>query len=310
MDVRTIRQKINIFNGVLDKDCSHKFSVEKILDAIRDGRWKDAIEEYRQETDKDKREVLKKNFPGVTFSGTFNESRKDSNLSSYTGILVIDIDKKDLNIAYEEALWHVVDTPFVFCAFKSPSGGIKALAYSTMKSDMHKWYFKGVEEYFKDNYGIQIDASGKNPGRLCFISYDPNMYIDLESKRAFELSMDAPKTSFTEISDRFQPLQEERPGYIESDDVRYIMNVAKGWAENGVGAYRKGNRNNYVFCLSCIFNRAGVDKDIALDAIFQTYQSLGFEEVKRTVYSAYRHNENEFGSRPILKKDTGQQKML
>jgi len=310
MDVRTIRQSINIFNGVLDRDCSNIFSVEKIIYAIREGRWKDPIEEYRQETDKDKREVLKKGFPGVTFSGTFKDTRKDANISSYTGILVIDIDKKDLNIPYDEALWCVVDTPFVFCAFKSPSGGIKALAYSEMGAKDHKWYFKGVEEFFIDNWGIQIDPSGKNPGRLCFISYDPDMYLDLESKRAFSLEEDAPKTNTSEISSRFQPIEEDRPGYIESRDVRYIMDVAKKWAESGVGAYKKGNRNNYIFCLSCRFNRAGVDRDIALDAIFTTYQSLGFDEVKQSVRSAYHHNATEFGTRPILTRDNGQKSMI
>jgi len=312
MDVRAIwRQRINIFNGVLDNDCTNKHRVKTILEAIRDGRWSDQINEYRQETDKKERESLKKKFPGVTFSGTFNGSRKDSNIESYTGLLVIDIDKKDLNIGFDEALWCVIDTPFVWCAFKSPSGGIKALAYSTMTADKHKWYFRGVEEYFVDNWGIQIDPSGKNPGRLCFISHDENMYLDFESKRAFDLETDAPKTNATELSDRFQPVYEERPGYIESQDIRYIMNVAKKWAETAAkGAYRKGNRNNYIFCLSCIFNRAGVDRDIALDAIFTTYQSLGFKEVEQTVKSAYHHNVGEFGSRPILTKDTGQQQML
>ena len=306
---RILDQPINIFNGVLDNDCSHIVKISAVLKAIKDGKWKEEIEWYRQEEDKSERETIKKQFPGVTFSGYFKDRRLDRNLAYYTNIMVIDIDLKDMTMNYNKTMECVQSTPFVFCAFESPSGGIKALAYSNTLADDHKVYFAGVEEYFLDEFGIVIDTSGKNPGRLCFISYDPNMYTSFEDKRMFELETDAPKTFKTERSRRFEEVREVNyEKYEKVLDARYIKDVAKKWLEKGPG-YHKGNRNNYIFDLSCIFNRAGVPENAAVDIIFQKHNSLGMKEVEVTVKSAYRHNKHEHGSKPITKERDSQTKL-
>lgn len=314
MDVRTIREiadsPVNLFNGVKDKNCENVYYLMDILNMIKDGEWKDLIEAYRQETDKSKRESLKKKFPGVTFSGRFKDRRLDKNLIHYNKIMVIDIDKKDMSMPYDKTMQCLTNTHFVFCAFESPSGGIKALAYSEMEADSHKVFFRGVEEYMAIEYGIIIDKSGKNPGRLCFISYDPNMYLESKGKRPFDLKTDAPETYTYEKSLEFETIQDfDASKYEEAYDVKYIMSVAKARAEKSIGAYRKGNRNNFIFYLGCIFNRAGVDENAAKDIVFGHYPSLGQDEVFRTVQSAYRYKE-EFGTRPIMKKKSNQDTLL
>jgi BT4734-like, N-terminal domain/Primase C terminal 1 (PriCT-1) len=307
---RILDQPINIFNGVLDNDCSNIVKMSAVLNAIKNGKWKQEIEWYRQEEDKEERETIKKQFPGVTFSGCFKERRLDRNLAYYTNIMVVDIDLKDMHMNYDKTMDCVQKTPFIFCAFKSPSGGIKALAYSDMSAEDHKLYFAGVEEYFLSEYGIVIDTSGKNPGRLCFISYDPDMYLEFEDKRTFVLEEDGPKTFQTERSRRFEGVRNvDYSKYEKVFDARYIMDIAKKWLEKGGSGYHKGNRNNYIFGLSCIFNRAGVPEHAAIDIIFQRYNSLGQKEVENTVKSAYRHNKNEHGSKPITKEKNSQTKL-
>lgn len=314
MDVCTllqiIEQPVNIFNGVLDKDCSHIVKMKAVLDGIELGNWEDQIDRYREETDKKKRENLKRNLPGVTFSGVFNEQRLDKNLARYNNVMVVDIDMKDMAMPFQKTWDCVINTPFIFCAFRSPSGGIKALAYSDMKAEDHKIFFRGVEEYMGVEYGIIIDTSGKNPGRLCFISYDPNMYLSHTGLRGFELETDAPETYVYEKSREFEQVHSlDYSQYENSYDVKFIMDVAKSRAEKGVGAYHRGNRNNFIFYLGCIFNRAGIQKEMAIDIIFGHYPSLGQEEVARTLRSAYQHSD-EFGSRPIMKKKTDQNTLL
>lgn len=317
MDVCTISQvavlnkDINIFNGVLDTDCTNVASIKAVLKAIKEGRWKEEIEWYRQEEDKAEREDIKKQFPAVTFSGVFKDRRLDVNLIYHTGILVVDIDKKDMTMSYEKTLDCVKKTPFIFCAFESPSYGIKALAYIGEDPARHKIIFNGVEEYFADQYGIVIDKSGKNPSRLCFISWDPDLYFTTKEKRIFDIKTDSPKTHITEVSMDYEEIRTaDYSKYKVTYDIRVIMDIAKKRAVKGVGAYAKGNRNIYVFYLSCIFNRAGIDESIAIDVIFINYQSLGLDEISRTVKSAYRHNKDEFGTKPISVKDDGQKKML
>jgi len=314
MDVRAfceiINKPVNIFNGVKDNDCSHVVKMKAVLDGIELGNWQEQIEKYRQETDKSKRESLKKQFPGVTFSGVFKERRLDRNLAYYTNIMVVDVDLKDMSMPFKKVWECITNTPFIFCAFQSPSGGIKALAYSNLGKEKHKVFFRGVEEYMAIEYGIIIDTSGKNPGRLCFISYDPDMYLTPEGKRPFDLEKDAPETYTYEKSLEFEQVSNFDPSqYENSYDVKYIMSVAKSRAEKSIGGYRKGNRNNFIFYLGCIFNRAGIHKEAAVDIIFGYYPSLGQEELIRTVKSAYRYND-EFGTRPILKKKSNQQELL
>jgi len=285
--------------------------MRSVLEAIRLGRWKEEIEWYRQETDPTERETVKKRFPGVTFSGVFKERRLDRNLIHYNDVMVIDIDKKDMDMSFGQAMECLQMTPFVFCAFESPSYGIKALAYSDMGAENHKAFFQGVEEYMDDKYGIKVDASGKNPGRLCFISYDPNMYFNTEDRRPFNLESDAPKTFTHEKNKEFTEVKNiDLSQYENSYDVKFIMEVAKKRVVKGVGAYHKGNRNNFVFYMGCIFSDAGIDKQAAIDIIYSHYSSLGTDEVKSTVSSAYRHCVSDFGSRPIMTKKNNQSKMI
>ena len=311
MDVRTISQVINIFNGVLDSSCENRVTISAVLKAIKEGRWKEEIEWYRQEEDKTERETVKKQFPAVTFSGTFSDRRLDKNMEYHTGILVVDIDLKDMSMSYEKTMSYVQKTPFIFCAFESPGHGIKALAYVGTPDTTHDVMFRGVEEYFAYEYGIIIDKSGKNPSRLCFISYDPKLYLSFENKRVFDLEKDSPKTHVSELSKDYEDVVSiDYSNYEQTHNIRKIMDVAKKRAVKGAGGYHKGNRNNYIFYLSCIFNRAGVDKLTAIDVIFLNYRSLGIDEVKRTVQSAYRHNPEEFGTRPIMVKSRGQNDMI
>jgi len=314
MDVRTIRKiadsPVNLFNGVRDNNCETVYYLYDILKMIKEGYWKDLIEKYRQETDSGKRETLKKTFPGVTFSGRFKDRRLDKNMTHYNQVMVIDIDKKDMTMSYEKTMDCLMKTPFVFCAFQSPSGGIKALAYSEIEADDHRIFFRGVEEYMAIEYGIIIDPSGKNPGRLCFISYDPDMYLESKGKRAFVLETDAPETFNYQESLEFEQVSNfDDSKYEESYDVRFVMSVAKSRAENKEGSYRKGNRNNFIFYLAFVLNGAGIDVDAACDIIFGNYPSLGQEEVFRTVKSAYRYKD-VFGTRPIKKKKTNQNNLM
>lgn len=301
-------QRINIFNGVLDADPKHDTKLITVLDAIRDGKWKTEVEWFRQETDESEREAVKKQFPAVTFSGTFNKKRRADDVKKYTNILVVDLDKKDFPMSFEKMMDCLKSCHFIFAAFESPSGGIKALAYSKLKVTQHKEvFFIGVEEYLRDNYGMKMDPSGKDISRLCFISYDPNLYLSPEGKRPFNLQEDAPKT-FWDLTNSFQQVSNiDYSKYEESHNIEWIMQWAKKWARDKTGGFVPGSRNNYIFYLSCILNRAGVHQELTDDLLNKNYPSLGKKEISSAVKSAYTHNKHEFGTRPIMQHNKNQQ---
>jgi len=227
-------------------------------------------------------------------------------MDRYNHILVVDVDKKDFKKKAKSIRKDLENCPFIFSVFESPSGGFKALAYSRMKAEYHKLFFKGVQEYFMYK-NVKIDSSGKNPGRLCFVSYDPDLYLEYKDKEPFTLQKFAPGVLKEEQDRRFR---ETRPidysQYQNSTNLEYIMGVAKKRAADYVGAYHKGNRNNYIFTLACILNKAGIEQPVAESIIMGNYPSLGPKEIETTVKSAYGRNQHEFGTRPILEKKTSQ----
>jgi hypothetical protein len=68
-------QNITIFRNIKETDTPFYVSIDKILTRIKDGKTKELVKSIRQETDKKKRNELKKDLPAICFSGTFtNES--------------------------------------------------------------------------------------------------------------------------------------------------------------------------------------------------------------------------------------------
>src|SRR5690606_39195613 len=71
---------------------------------------------------------------------------------------------------------------YSFAVFISPSGtGLKILVKVDTDKDMHDVAFEQVKNHYESLLGVDIDQSGKDVSRLCFISYDPELYYNPES---------------------------------------------------------------------------------------------------------------------------------
>jgi len=127
----------------------------------------------------------KKSLPAVTFSATFQGNRRKGNLKEYNQILVIDIDKLS-----KEEMANVGETlekePIVFSFWKSPSNkGYKGLIklnflenFEEINTDFqHKNAFNLISNYFLETHNIELDKSGSDITRLCFLSYDQKIII-------------------------------------------------------------------------------------------------------------------------------------
>ena len=63
--------------------------------------------------------------------------------------------------------------------FRSPSGdGLKWVIPIDICLMDHKSYFKAVANYLKQTYQLELDVSGKDLARACFLPYDPQVYIN------------------------------------------------------------------------------------------------------------------------------------
>ncbi len=160
-----------------------ELTIEAVLNQIKSDKHKRQIEDLRdklEQGDKEYYDNYKKQLPAVTFSATFNSRRTNEYLKSYNPLIVIDIDKlnsQQLKTTYE----NLIGDPYVFSFWRSPSNngykGIVAIDYQINEVEIdlvakHKSAFKKLSDYFLEKYGIELDKSGSDITRLCFLSHD------------------------------------------------------------------------------------------------------------------------------------------
>lgn len=166
-----------------------EFSLQQILDYIKEEKIRSQIDKLRNELNngnKDYYDIHKKRLPAVTFSGIFDKKRTLSNLKKYNPIVVLDIDKVDTeNINLVQSV--LLLDKFVLAFWKSPSNkgfkGLVPLTYQLKELDdsgidiLHKSAFQKLSKYFIEKYQIEIDKSGSDITRLCFLSSDKDLII-------------------------------------------------------------------------------------------------------------------------------------
>ena len=122
-------------------------------------------------------------FDYCTFSGTFSV-RKEDKLQQHSGLLCLDFDHLDDIEALFEKLLHdeYFETQMLF---RSPSGdGLKWIIPVDLTECGHADYFRSVAAYILETYGVEVDQSGKDVCRACFLPYDPRVYVHPQYQHA------------------------------------------------------------------------------------------------------------------------------
>lgn len=172
----------------------------QVLDAIRGPFYEMQIKTIRQLKANNK-EIeageVKNNLHAVTFCATFPNQRRSSMFGTYNNLMVLDIDKLPSEDMDRVAAC-LEDCPYVAAYWKSPSGaGYKGLTplnylHDDKKIDVvdkHHWAFQKLEQRFKEEYNIELDSSGKDITRLCFMSWCPELRLK-EEFSSFDLDLD------------------------------------------------------------------------------------------------------------------------
>lgn len=151
---------------------SMSITLKEVLELIKSDIYKSrtfklrAIEEANQA-----KEYKASNFDYVTFSGVFT-SRSNNALQSTSGLLVIDLDNlPNLEDVREDLLGD--DNIQTALLFTSPSGnGLKWVVYVDLCVCSHQEWFNAIANYLLEDYGLEVDRSGKDVSRACFLSHD------------------------------------------------------------------------------------------------------------------------------------------
>ncbi|HEU0273181.1 MAG TPA: BT4734/BF3469 family protein [Candidatus Udaeobacter sp.] len=152
--------------------------VETILSAIRaGGKSKQLIERIRKVAwDKAGAAQLKGKLPAFTWSGRFTKRSNDA-LVEHSGLICADLDNLGDELPIVRA--QLESSPYVWVIFLSPSGtGLKVIFRVPADVARHAGSFRAIEKHVMELTGKQIDQACKDVARLCFMSYDPDIYIN------------------------------------------------------------------------------------------------------------------------------------
>ena len=162
------------FNEVIE----HK-TIPEILHEIKTGKYRPGITYLRKSLAENKLEAYekaKKSLPAFTPSGKFVGGRKMEFLEAYSNFIILDIDKlsqTDLQNAKHKAN----QSEYTYASFISPSGnGLKILVKVNTTKEDHKETFLAIQKHYETLLNHEIDKSGKDITRLCFYSFDDNLY--------------------------------------------------------------------------------------------------------------------------------------
>lgn len=274
---------VTVFRNIKETSTPFYRDVNVIFERIREGASKDLIKSIRSQKDKTKRNTLKQELPSICFSGKFNK-RADNSLLEHSGLICLDFDnfedRKTL-IDYKEKL---KKDSYVFSVFISPSDdGLKAIVKIPSDYENHVHYFNSLQKHFKSQY---FDKTSKNISRVCYESFDPEIYVNEKSKVWDKI--DEPE--YKEV-DKYSSSQT-----IPITNENKIVEILMKWWTKRYGLV-DGERNNNTYILAAAFNDYGINKSLA-EYIMSQFASNDFplSEIKTTIDSAYSHT-NKFGTK-------------
>lgn len=192
METQTILNKRISFCPNVQAKSYKSISLFEALNSIRTGNYEKQIGNIRRlliNNSIQSYKAKKKQLPAYIFSGIAFGNRYKFDISGYTSLIVVDIDKLE-NIELVKS--QLKSDCHIISVWMSPSGnGLKALFYVEYASQIKEediWVlhehcaFPQIENYLLTKYSIQVERTGADITRLCFVSFDSDIHL----KREFE----------------------------------------------------------------------------------------------------------------------------
>jgi predicted P-loop ATPase len=173
--------KVSYYQSIKTPNSKEVADVVAILDNIKNGVYEDVAHAVRIAKNEEEKKAAKNKAPIITVSGTFNQRKNDA-LISHSGLIAMDFD--DIN-DYGDAFNLLINDPYSYAVFMSISGkGICCLV--KIDGKRHLDAFLGLEQYYYENYKLQVDRACKDVSRPRFLSYDPDLFLN-EQSQVFKL---------------------------------------------------------------------------------------------------------------------------
>lgn len=276
---------ITFYKNITDTKNPHykelSFALERIKNPNKNVR--DLVGKIRASQDAEEIDALKKKLPCVLFGGTFKE-RKDAELIQHSGVIVLDFDMED-ELSAKLTKTEMMQSKHTYAAWISPSGrGVKAL-FKIKYPEKHREHFKAIQVRYP-----HVDGSGINVSRVCYESYDEEIYINPNSE-VFDDYIEEKK--FEVIKEKIEITEAVRDDY---EKYKRILT----WLENRNDSFVSGQRNLFIFKLAAACCRFGIDMYVAEGFISSDFLGRDSDftrnEAVKAIESAYKANYHKQGT--------------
>jgi hypothetical protein len=271
---------ITLFRSLFEtKETAYKLTTEEVYQRIKEGvgGTKELIEEIRALEDKEARNNKKKLLKAILFAGEFTQ-RNDAGLEKHSGLMITDFDEFESEQRLLEERDKLINCEFCYMVFRSPSGnGLKAVVRIPESTpEEHNQRHVAFDKYINSEY---FDKVNKNVSRVCYESYDPDIYLNQYAK------------VFTDIAANEGYEYTKRPPIVVLKNEQEIIERIMKFDFNG--NFTEGNRNNYIFKVACCFCEYGIDRETCEGYLWNNvvHGSFDHKEFISTIKSAYKKSE-------------------
>ncbi|MHC1767391.1 MAG: BT4734/BF3469 family protein [Verrucomicrobiia bacterium] len=199
-------------------------SLKEVVQRIREEQQlRQTTVKLRRIRESDPEAFIKKKMqlPAVIFSGRF--TRADNNhFERHSGLMVLDIDRLKGENQARELRRMLMEDPYTVTAFVSPSGvGVKwVVAVRAVDQEGHARCFREASAHAKARYDVEVDSSGSDIRRLCFLCHDSEIALQTP-KQAFSGSLvgETSPTTCNRVSEKQEEKEEQDENEITSSGV-------------------------------------------------------------------------------------------
>ncbi|GEM_PF-747023 len=172
---------VSVFPKASAVNPCREVTLREILEEVKSSKYESQIKALRglvANGDMATYKERKRQLPAVSLSARLTTREGDiplpEKLLSLSHVIQIDVD----NVENLESLKEKFRAdPYVLFFYDSPGGkGLKSGV--RIDGTQHLASFHSAEKYFLEKYAIPIDTSVKDLPRLCFVSHDPDLYIN------------------------------------------------------------------------------------------------------------------------------------
>jgi len=269
---------VTIFKNIkVTKEPFH-IPVEVIFSRIKNGNSRSIIEKIRFENDKKERNNLKMQLPSICFSGIFL-SRSNDKCEKHSGLVAIDFDH--LGDQIEIVKKRMINDPYTLSCFVSPSGdGLKVIVKIPAKILTHADSCRALVDYYSND---KLD-NFEDVARVCYESFDPDIYINYDSKEFITLKgkevkkVQAPESRIFDYSEIYERL--------------------KIWMKNNNEHYSDGTKHKYLVKFSSACLRFNIPELVTSQKLIFEYSThpgcesvlpKDIDNIVSAVYKNYGH---------------------